>query len=67
MIKDILSQIGTDKEIAEACGVAPIAVKRWGQQNSIPAKHLYAVIKLANDRAAGVTYEQIAKEMAANV
>lgn len=56
-IKNLLDKAGSRDEIATECKVAPIAVYRWGQNGSIPAKHLAGVLRVANRNKAGITAE----------
>lgn len=58
-VKDILELIGEREEIAHECGVEPIAVYRWGQNNSIPSKHLSGVLRVASRNQADVTADSL--------
>lgn len=58
-IKDILAEVGGREEIALECGVEPIAVYRWGQNGSIPSRHLAGVLRVAKRNGADVTAEQL--------
>jgi hypothetical protein len=56
-VKELLARAGTKEQIAQECDVQPIAVYRWGQNDSIPAKHLAGVLRVANRNKAGITAE----------
>lgn len=56
-IKTLLEKAGARDEIAAECRVEPIAVYRWGQNGSIPSKHLAGVLRVANRNKADVTAE----------
>jgi hypothetical protein len=53
-VKNLLKQIGKRDEIASECGVAPIAVYRWGESGCIPSKHLPGVLRVAERNNAGI-------------
>ncbi|MGB1266172.1 MAG: hypothetical protein ACPG6L_10640 [Nereida ignava] len=58
-IKKTLRSIGTRNEIASECGVDPIAVYRWGQNGSIPARHFAGVLRVAKRNNIAVTAEYL--------
>ena len=58
-IRKLLAEVGSREEIAQECGVQPIAVYRWGQNGAIPSKHLAGVLRVAVRNKSGLTAEHL--------
>jgi hypothetical protein len=58
-VRDIIDSIGPREALAAECGVAPIAVYRWRQNGSIPAKHFAGVLRVASKTNPALTAEAL--------
>lgn len=60
-VASILAAAGTRTEIADECGVKPIAVYRWERNGSVPAKYWGGILRVAARNKADVTADLLCR------
>ncbi len=64
-VTEILDASGSREEIAQECGVEPIAVYRWHTSGRISARHHAGVLRVAKRNGADVTAQMLVDAHAA--
>ncbi len=62
--RDILDLWPTRAELAREINEAPVTVRQWGRNNSIPGKADVALVTSAMGRGIALTYEDLARSRA---